>query len=65
LKRTGAKITVDFDVPNPPLAWEETISPPHQAANTARSIGVCQKNNAVCTTLGHKVAAAAKAQAVK
>lgn len=34
LARTGAKITIEFDVPNPPLAWEETIPPPHQAAST-------------------------------
>ena len=26
----GATITVRFDVPDPPLAWEETIPPPHQ-----------------------------------
>jgi hypothetical protein len=28
--RAGATITVELDVPDPPLAWEETISPPHQ-----------------------------------
>ena len=30
----GAVITVDFNVPVPPLAWDETISPPHQTALT-------------------------------
>ena len=30
VSRSGAVITVDFHVPDPPLAWEETISPPHQ-----------------------------------
>lgn len=30
IKREGANITLDFHVPNPPLAWEEGISKPHQ-----------------------------------
>jgi hypothetical protein len=32
--KTGAVIAVDFNVPVPPLAWDETISPPHQTALT-------------------------------
>jgi hypothetical protein len=28
--RNGAVISVRFNVPNPPLLWEETIPPPHQ-----------------------------------
>lgn len=28
--RTGASIVVTFDVPNPPLQWDETLDPPHQ-----------------------------------
>jgi hypothetical protein len=32
--KSGAVITVDFNVPVPPLAWDETISPPHQTALT-------------------------------
>ena len=31
--RAGAMITVELDVPDPPLAWEETISPPHQTTS--------------------------------
>ncbi len=30
VSRSGAVITVDFHVPDPPLAWEDTMSPPHQ-----------------------------------
>lgn len=30
--RTGANITIDFDVPVPPLGWDDTLSPPHQAS---------------------------------
>lgn len=33
--RNGATIVVAFDVPTPPLVWEENISPPHQSAHTA------------------------------
>jgi hypothetical protein len=32
--RAGTTITVDFDVPNPPLVWDSHITPPHQTANT-------------------------------
>ena len=32
--RAGATITVELDVPDPPLAWEETIDPPHQGGTT-------------------------------
>lgn len=39
IKRSGTTITVELDVPDPPLAWEESISPPHQAANTAWANG--------------------------
>ncbi|WP_052374605.1 hypothetical protein [Chondromyces apiculatus] len=39
MSRNGATITLDFDVPDPPLAWEETITPPHQVANTAWANG--------------------------
>jgi len=28
--RTGASIVVTFDVPNPPLQWDDTLDPPHQ-----------------------------------
>jgi hypothetical protein len=34
ISRAGAKITIDFDVPNPPLVWDAHIPPPHQAMNT-------------------------------
>jgi hypothetical protein len=30
ISHSGATITIDFHVPNPPLAWEEGISAPHQ-----------------------------------
>jgi len=32
--RTGAIITVDFKVPNPPLVWDSHLAPPHQTQNT-------------------------------
>lgn len=31
--RTGAVITVDFNVPVPPLVWDETLPAPHQVAH--------------------------------
>ena len=37
--RNGLVITVTFDVPNPPLAWDETLAPPHQSAFTAWAAG--------------------------
>jgi hypothetical protein len=33
--RTGAVITIDFDVPVPPLAWDETIAAAHIQDHTA------------------------------
>jgi hypothetical protein len=33
-KRDGLVITLAFDVPNPPLAWDETLLPPHQTELT-------------------------------
>lgn len=33
-QRSGTVITVKFHVPVPPLVWEESITPPHQAMNT-------------------------------
>ncbi len=32
--RNGAVITVNFHVPNPPLAWDESLAPPHQGTFT-------------------------------
>lgn len=37
--RSGATITIDFDVPTPPLVFDENISPPHQSAHTAWAKG--------------------------
>jgi hypothetical protein len=37
--RTGAVITVDFDVPNPPLVWDTHLAPPHQQMHTAWANG--------------------------
>ncbi len=34
VKRSGNTITVDFHVPNPPLAWDESLAPPHQGTFT-------------------------------
>jgi hypothetical protein len=39
IQRQGAKITIDFDVPNPPLNWDENISAPHQEVHTAWANG--------------------------
>ncbi len=32
---SGTQIIVTFDVPNPPLNWDENINPPHQEVHTA------------------------------
>jgi len=37
--RNGAVITINFDVPNPPLAWDTNLTPPHQQLNTAWANG--------------------------
>lgn len=37
--RTGARIVVQFDVPNAPLRWDETLRPGHQTANVAWAKG--------------------------
>lgn len=37
--RDGARITVYFDVPTPPLNWDENISAPHQEVHTAWAQG--------------------------
>ena len=37
--RTGATITIDFDVPNPPLTWDETITAAHKQDHTAWANG--------------------------
>ncbi len=34
ISRDGRVLTVTFHVPNPPLAWDETLDPPHQGAWT-------------------------------
>ena len=34
IARVGRTITVTFHVPHPPLAWDETLAPPHQLAFT-------------------------------
>jgi hypothetical protein len=39
VKRVGADLTIQFHVPNPPLAWDETLATPHQVAHTAWSKG--------------------------
>jgi hypothetical protein len=39
IDRNGAVLTISFDVPSPPLAWDEHISMPHQTANTAWAAG--------------------------
>lgn len=36
---SGEVVTVDFHVPAPPLAWEETIPPPHRGAFTEWAAG--------------------------
>jgi hypothetical protein len=37
--RTDVTVTIDFDVPNPPLEWDQTIPAPHAKAHTAWSNG--------------------------
>ena len=37
--RSGQVITVTFNVPVPPLAWDTTLPAPHQASNTAWAQG--------------------------
>ncbi len=39
VSRAQAVITVDFDVPNPPLVWDPNMAKPHQSANTAWAAG--------------------------
>jgi len=36
---SGRQIIVTFDVPNPPLNWDENINPPHQQVHTAWANG--------------------------
>jgi hypothetical protein len=33
-RRSGNTIVLEFHVPNPPLAWDETLAPPHQGTFT-------------------------------
>jgi hypothetical protein len=40
ITRAGATITVTFHVPNPPLAWDTHLAPPHQLANGAWAKGM-------------------------
>jgi hypothetical protein len=37
--RSGAVITIDLDVPNPPLSWDDNLAKPHQVAHTAWANG--------------------------
>jgi hypothetical protein len=37
--RSGATITIEFDVPTPPLVFDENIAPPHQSVHTAWANG--------------------------
>ncbi|HET7544017.1 MAG TPA: dockerin [Polyangiaceae bacterium] len=39
VQRDGKVITIDFDVPNPPLVWDTHLPKPHQKAHTAWSAG--------------------------
>ena len=39
ITRAGAVVTITFDVPNPPLQWDENLVMPHQAAHTAWANG--------------------------
>jgi hypothetical protein len=39
LDKNGTTVTIDFDVPDPPLAWEESMPAPHQSGNLAWSKG--------------------------
>lgn len=53
VSRNGAKITIDFDVPNPPLVWDKHLLPPHQQSRTQWAAGkgfeVTGQNNAPLT----------------
>jgi hypothetical protein len=37
--RNGAVVTINFDVPTPPLVWDTNLTPPHQQLNTAWANG--------------------------
>lgn len=37
--RVGAVVTIDFNVPNPPLVWDSHVTPPHQSVNTEWAAG--------------------------
>jgi hypothetical protein len=39
ITRSGAVITIAFDVPNPPLVWDSTLAPPHQQMNQQWAAG--------------------------
>jgi hypothetical protein len=39
VQRAGKVITIDFDVPNPPLVWDAHLPKPHQKAHTAWAAG--------------------------
>jgi hypothetical protein len=39
IERAGAVLTITFDVPDPPLAWDEHLAPPHQTVHTAWARG--------------------------
>lgn len=39
ISRVGKVITISFDVPNPPLVWDEHLTKPHQKAHTAWANG--------------------------
>ncbi len=39
ISRDGAVIVIDFDVPNPPLNWDERLVAPHQMLHSAWSKG--------------------------
>jgi hypothetical protein len=39
VRRASSKITVDFEVPVPPLEWDPNMKSPHQALNTAWANG--------------------------
>ena len=39
ISRVGKVITISFDVPNPPLVWDEHLTKPHQKVHTAWASG--------------------------
>lgn len=39
VERSGARITITFNVPNPPLVWDTVLAPPHQQKNKAWAAG--------------------------